>query len=94
MADKCRSCGAAIEWAVTERGKRMPVDAEPVEDGTILLSHKVMGEPPVATVQSKAQIEQARSEAAHLGQPHRLFKSHFATCPQSNRWRKLKETTE
>lgn len=25
----CRSCGAAIVWAVTARGVRIPLDAEP-----------------------------------------------------------------
>jgi hypothetical protein len=27
---KCRSCGAAIVWMVTSRGKQMPVDAQTV----------------------------------------------------------------
>ena len=27
----CRSCGAAILWAVTPNGKKMPLDAEPDE---------------------------------------------------------------
>lgn len=25
---KCRSCGAAIIWVLTPKGKRMPLDAE------------------------------------------------------------------
>ena len=25
----CRSCGAEIVWAITEAGKRIPLDAEP-----------------------------------------------------------------
>jgi hypothetical protein len=25
----CKSCGAAIVWAQTESGRRMPLDAEP-----------------------------------------------------------------
>ncbi len=29
MSATCRSCGAAIVWAVTENGKRMPLDAKP-----------------------------------------------------------------
>lgn len=28
MASKCRSCGAPIEWVLTESGKRMPVDPD------------------------------------------------------------------
>jgi len=41
---KCRSCGAPIEWVKTDAGKWMPVDP----DGT----------------------------------------SHFATCPDAEKWRK------
>lgn len=29
MSATCRSCGAAIVWAVTAAGKRMPLDAKP-----------------------------------------------------------------
>jgi len=32
---KCRSCGAAIRWGRTQSGKAMPLDAEPVPDGTL-----------------------------------------------------------
>lgn len=32
---KCRSCGASIKWVLTEKGKWMPLDAEPVEGGNI-----------------------------------------------------------
>lgn len=31
----CKSCGAEIFWAVTQKGKRMPVDTEPREDGNL-----------------------------------------------------------
>lgn len=31
MSTTCRSCGAAILWAVTPAGKRMPVDAQPTK---------------------------------------------------------------
>ena len=26
---RCRSCGAEVRWALTERGRRMPLDLEP-----------------------------------------------------------------
>jgi hypothetical protein len=35
MADTCRSCGAPIEWAVTTRGKRIPLDPGTHPDGNI-----------------------------------------------------------
>jgi len=34
---KCASCGAPIIWALTERGRRMPLDATPTT-GAILLT--------------------------------------------------------
>ncbi len=34
----CRSCGARIVWAKTSTGKAIPVDADPVEHGNIVLS--------------------------------------------------------
>ena len=37
MSAKCSSCGAAIVWAKTTKGKRMPVDAEPAAGGNINL---------------------------------------------------------
>jgi len=84
----CRSCGAPIEWAITPDGKRIPIDVQAVEDGNILLSHKSLEEPPVAFVQSKSNIEILRSQAKLSGQPHVLFKSHFATCPNAAKHRK------
>lgn len=38
---KCSSCGAAILWLNTAKGKSMPVDAEPSEGGNIRISRGV-----------------------------------------------------
>jgi hypothetical protein len=36
----CRSCGAEIRWAHTEKsGKLAPFDAEPVADGAWIIEH-------------------------------------------------------
>lgn len=69
---KCRSCGAAILWATTEKGKAMPLDAEPAENGNINL---VGG---VAKVVKPGEMLP--------GIP--LYLSHFATCPNSVMHRK------
>jgi len=37
MADHCRTCNAPILWAVTEKGKRMPLDAEPTPGGNLIV---------------------------------------------------------
>jgi len=34
---ECRSCGAPVYWAVTNTGRRMPVDSRPHPDGNLLL---------------------------------------------------------
>jgi hypothetical protein len=82
----CKSCGTDIVWAVSERGRRMPVDAERRPDGNIVLSHRRVGEPPVALVQSAESIERLRQQApAH---EVALFVSHFATCPNAAKHRK------
>lgn len=33
----CKSCGAEIVWAVTDLGRKMPLDAKPTEHGTFVL---------------------------------------------------------
>ena len=34
---RCKSCGGPIEWAVTIKGRRMPLDPSPVLGGNVLL---------------------------------------------------------
>lgn len=69
----CRSCGAEVFWAVTTSGKRMPVDAEPVQ-GTEGNVYIVEGDPPLAVV------------GTHTEGP--TYTSHFATCPQASQHRR------
>ena len=72
---ECRSCGAEVIWTVTHNGKRMPVDAEPREDGNIVLREEFSGRV-IAEYPGKEHpllFEDAR--------PH--YVSHFSTCPQS-----------
>lgn len=61
----------------------MPVDAEPVEDGTVALFYPVPpGGDPTFKVLSGNALELARRS-------HRvLYRSHFATCPQAQLWRR------
>lgn len=97
MSATCRSCGAEILWAVTENGKRMPVDAEPVPAGTILLRHLHVGEPPVAHITTREEREtlddalKSRYEQTGESPTLLLFVSHFATCPNAAQHRAPKE---
>ena len=79
----CRSCGAEVIWAVTENGKRMPVDAMPREDGNIMLTHYPDGQ--IAA----DYVNPTLFEEWDVPAPEpRRYVSHFATCSQSKQWRK------
>lgn len=78
----CASCGAAIIWAVTTKGKAMPVDALPVAGGTIRVASRRYPLPPLATVVGAA-INLFDDD--DTGDRHT---SHFATCPDADEWRK------
>lgn len=69
----CRSCGAQIRWHRTERGTRMPVDAQPHRDGNIRID-----ENDVARVTDPG--------LTLLAEP--LYRSHFASCPHADQHRK------
>jgi hypothetical protein len=75
----CRSCSAPIVWVGTERGKAMPLDAQPYD-----------GDDPsglfvIRVVDGKA-LAIAVPPEAFAGEP--LYRSHFATCPQADQWRR------
>ena len=76
--EPCRSCTQPVIWAKTKTGKRMPVNAEPSEDGNIRLARINGG--PYADVLSPARL------AAGTQEPLRT--SHFVTCPDAPAWRR------
>lgn len=99
---ECKSCGAEIEWALTPEGNRIPIDKVPVTDGNIIFDYEPTGavevqpgEPPaverrlVARVLTGPQLVKLRGDALP-GLSVRLYKSHFATCPDAARYRKPK----
>lgn len=71
MSDTCRSCGAAIAWAWTEKGRAIPLDAAPVSNGNIKLE-PTNGPKLLAIV---------------VGPGHGDRVSHFATCPNAGEHR-------
>lgn len=79
---RCRTCGLPICWVETTGGKRMPLDAVPdAARGNVV----VAGDPPLAITVSGINDE-AREAARRHHVP--LYLSHFASCPQSDEWRK------
>ena len=79
MSAACKSCGAPITWTVTHKGKRMPVDAEPVENGNITLRRD--GDEVIAEYPGKEHPSLFEDEGAR-------YVSHFSTCPERAEWRK------
>lgn len=66
----CKSCGQPIRWHATGSGQRMPLDPDPVPDGSILiLPNGIIRVVPV-------------EERAAMVAP--LFKTHFQTCPSAS----------
>lgn len=89
----CRSCQARVIWTVTspelKSGHPMMVDADPHPDGNVLLArdpsipHEAGKPVPIrATVMRPGQLAGARAD----GNP--LYRSHFASCPHADSWRK------
>jgi hypothetical protein len=75
----CGSCGAAVIWAITAAGNRMPVDPEPAENGNLYLF-----EP--STPGGDRTVMVARGFQRDHGEP--LYLSHFVTCPNAARHRR------
>lgn len=89
---RCRACGASIIWALTDRGKRAPIDAEPnPERGNMVLWYDdggdAAGEPRVSSV---ASVELITGGTVPMRE-RRL--NHFATCPEADRFQPEKTTT-
>ena len=67
----CRSCEWPIGWVLTEAGKPMPVDAEPLVALRGYRIHEQDGRAPLAS---------------YCSQPtpgEKLYQSHFASCPHA-----------
>lgn len=72
--NKCTSCNAKIIWADTVKGRRIPLDAQPVDDGNMTLDYSRGHDyPPLARVVSAQAPPRTMI----------LYKSHFATCPNA-----------
>lgn len=84
--EECRAaeCRRPIIWTVTSAGKSMPVDAEPVPDGTILV------EEALGQLRSRVLSGPEREWSWVQGRKHT---SHFATCPAASTFRKPRGTT-
>lgn len=75
MSARCQSCGAAILWAKTSKGKPIPLDAKPREDGNVVLEPNG-----VAFVIGPLERVQRGRETRYV--------AHFSTCPHADEHRR------
>lgn len=78
---KCRSCGATIDWVVTEAGKKIPVEGERLN-----ISDLGIGSVIVTDSGKVIRVTEINQRGSWRGRV-----SHFATCPQANEWRQRTE---
>jgi len=79
---KCKSCGAKILWITTSNGRGMPVNADsliPVRPG---------GTKSACVVTPDGNV--VLGDPTWRGHPEAVlgYVSHFATCPDAEKWRK------
>lgn len=77
----CRDCGAPIVWAVTDAGRRLPVDLHPDPQGSLELftEHFPGGEP------VEVGVQRVRTRPADRPPASPAWTTHWATCP-ARRW--------
>lgn len=72
---RCRSCNAEIRWALSARGRRIPLDPEPYTgpepSGLFRLAD------PDGLVPTAITVPPGALEADPV------YRSHFATCPEA-----------
>lgn len=87
----CRSCGKPIVFALTAKGKTMPVDITPVEGGRFLLRQSDPETLAVTKVKFRASYIDAHDLAMYQqrhGAGPIAYTSHFATCVNAKAHRK------
>jgi hypothetical protein len=76
---QCGSCEAPVIWSITEKGKRMPLNAEPSPSGRFrIVGTEINGTVHVHYVKN-SELEANTSS---------LYDSHFASCPESRDWKR------
>jgi len=78
----CRSCQAAIEWGITDNGRRIPLDVGTWPDGRLVIAGRLDGSQLLVSLTGD-QLARLRESEAEL----ELRRAHFQTCPQADTWR-------
>lgn len=72
---KCKSCRADVLWVRVLSGKTMPLDPDPVDGGNVYRS-------------VDDDLWRVASKLAPAPRDQPTYRSHFATCPNSQHHRK------
>lgn len=90
---RCHSCGVPIRFGLTAKGKRMPMDPTPVEDGNVVMDRleQVMDQLAAGDQFSPGQALPhvrvlAKGEVVDPDVPR--YVSHFSTCTAPKRHRR------
>lgn len=86
---QCRSCGAEIGFIKTTAGKTMPVDAKSVYFMPDPLATEVFVLPDGTVERGRHLTEDT---APLNGEPVIGYVSHFATCPEADKFRKKRKS--
>lgn len=73
QAIQCRKCSQPVVWAVNHNEKNVLLDAEPVENGDIVMSHLDPG--------GEMRVRNVRRDEDVTGVPR--YTCHFVTCPKA-----------
>lgn len=85
--EQCRTCHAPIIWTTTDRGRPMPVDAQPARGGNVALRWAADAPPDARPDAPPAVLSSVVKPALAYGRTD-LHLSHFVKCPHADRWRR------
>lgn len=96
MTENCRSCEAPIQWALTAKGRRIPLDlgdVPPESHGAQVTWEDEHGRKQarsftgrVSEIVESLNVDRGRAEEIVRSQ-YPAFLSHFATCPNAGQHR-------
>lgn len=81
---ECVACKAPIFFALSSKGKRMPIDAAERPDGNVILDGE--GPDPVTRQPIPRAVVLGKADTP-LGDPPR-YVSHFVTCPNAGQFKR------
>lgn len=76
----CRGCGAAIQFGRTSNGKTMPIDTVASDDGNVVFEANGVD---VTVLTNEQKLTDTRPR----------FMSHFATCPDRQKFKRPDKKT-